>query len=109
MGKTRNYKEHLNDRLQDHELAAAYLDAAMEDDDVQVFLLALRDVAEAQGGLGWLAKETDLNRPSLYQTLSKRGNPRLSNLRVMLEAFGLRLSITPLTPEDSDRCAGPRP
>ena len=43
---TNQRKEHLSERLQRSKEAAAYLNAAMEDGDVAVILLALRDVAE---------------------------------------------------------------
>jgi probable addiction module antidote protein len=39
-----------------------------------VFLLALRNVAEARG-MTKLAARSKLNRESLYKMLSKRGNP----------------------------------
>ncbi len=95
MARSRSYKEYLHEQLQDPEAAAAYLNAALEDDDLHVFLLALRDIAEAQGGMSHLASETDLNRESLYKTLSIRGNPRLSSLRSVLGACGLSISIQP--------------
>ena len=72
MKKSRSYKEHLLKRLQDPKEAAAYLNAALEDEDPRVFLIALKDIAEAHGGISRLAKETDLNRESLYKTLSSR-------------------------------------
>lgn len=50
MGRTKKYKEHLLKSLQDPKEAAAYLDACLEDGDLHVFLLALKDVAEARGG-----------------------------------------------------------
>ena len=95
MTKVRDYKEHLLEQLQDPEEAAAYLNAALHDDDPHVFLLALRDIAEAQGGMSWLADVADLNRESLYRTLSLRGNPRFFNLLSVLDAVGLELSIHP--------------
>ncbi len=95
MARSRSYKEHLHERLQEPGAAAAYLNAALEDEDLHVFLLALRDITEAQGGMSHLAKETDLNRESLYKTLSMRGNPRLSSLRSVLGACGLVLTIQP--------------
>lgn len=95
MTKIRNYKEHLLEQLQDPDEAAAYLNAALQDNDQHVFLLALRDIAEAQGGMGWLADQADLNRESLYRTLSLRGNPRFFNLLAVLDAVGLELSIHP--------------
>ncbi len=93
MVKLKNYKEHLIKELQNPEEMAAYLNAALYDEDPHVFLLALRDIAEAQGGMSWLAKEADLNRENLYRTLSLRGNPRFFNLLAVLDAFGLELSI----------------
>ncbi|MBS0650323.1 MAG: putative addiction module antidote protein [Verrucomicrobia bacterium] len=93
MVKVKNYKEHLLERLQDSEEAAEYLNAALHDDDPHAFLLALRDITEAQGGMGCLAKQSALNRENFYRTLSIRGNPRFFNLLAVLDAFGLELSI----------------
>lgn len=93
--QTKDYKEDLLERLQDQEYAAAYLNAALLDADPKVFLIALKDVTDARGeGVAELAKKTHLNRESLYRTLSERGNPRLNNLCLILEALGLHLSIT---------------
>lgn len=105
MVNTKDYREHLLEALKDPEEAAAYINAAIEDNDLQVFLLALRDVADAQGGIGDLAEKTDLNRESLYRTLSKRGNPRLSGLKSVLGAFGLGLSVVllPKSPKKTYR------
>ncbi len=91
---TKDYKESLLEQLKDSKEAAAYLDAALEEDD-EVFLLALRDVAEAVGGVSVVAKQTKLNRESLYRMLSKNGNPELKSLRLILEKIGLRLSVAP--------------
>lgn len=93
MVKAKNYKEHLLKQLKKPEEAAAYLNAALNDDDPHVFLLALRDIAEAKGGMGWLADQADLNRENLYRTLSLKGNPRFFNLLAVLDAIGLELTI----------------
>ena len=94
MTRSRSYQEGLFKRLQAPEEAAAYLDAALEEGDREVFLLALRDVAEARlGGLGELAQQSGLNREALYRTLSAKGNPELSSLDKLLQAMGLRLSV----------------
>lgn len=95
MVKTRNYKETLIERLKKPHEAAAYLNAALQEDDLRVFLMALRDVTEAHGGISYLAKETRLNRESLYRTLSKKGNPTILNLFHMLDALGLTLNLKP--------------
>ena len=45
MERTRDYREHLDEVLKDDREAVAYLNAALAEDDPEVFLLALRDVA----------------------------------------------------------------
>jgi probable addiction module antidote protein len=89
---TVNYLDGLRERLLDPEEAAAYLDAALEDGDQEVFLLALRDVAEARG-LTVVAQQSNLNRENLYRMLSREGNPQLSSLNALLKSMGLRLTI----------------
>ena len=80
--------------LKDAENAAAYVEAAIELGDPAGVLQALRNVAEARGGLARIAEKTGLNRETLYRTLSKRGNPELKSLTAILDATGLRLSVT---------------
>lgn len=94
MGKAKKYREHLLKSLRDPVEAAAYLDACLEDEDPQVFLLALRDVAEANGGMSKLSRESSLNRQSLYRTFSKTGNPKLVSIRSILSSLGMGLHIT---------------
>lgn len=96
MKRSKDYEEHLLESLKDPEEAAAYINAAMEDEDVDVFLLALRDVAKARGGVAMVAKDAEVNRESLYRTLSKKGNPRLKSLLSVLAACGLGFQVTPL-------------
>lgn len=94
---SRPYAPWLKERLATNaELAKRYLDAAMEDEDPKVFLLALKDVAEAYGGIGKLSKRTKLNRENLYRMLSKRGNPELFSLHRVLNELGFRLTVEPL-------------
>ena len=70
------------------------MNAALEEDDPELFLLALRNVAEAQGGIAQLADKAKLNRESLYRMLSDRGNPELRSLDALLHALGFRLAVT---------------
>jgi probable addiction module antidote protein len=97
MGKTKKYKEYLLKSLEDPKEAAAYLDACLEDDDIHVFLLALKDIAEARGGMGQLSKKSSLNRQSLYRSLSRTGNPKLTNVCAILASLGLEFHITPVS------------
>ena len=89
---TTRYDEGLKEDLSDPDEAAAYLNAALEEGSQEVFLLALRDVAEARG-MSETARSAALNRESMYRTLSRRGNPRLSSLSALLHASGLRLAV----------------
>ena len=89
------HDDFMRERLADAEFAAGYLQAAIEDGEPAVLLLALRRIAEARGGIAKLARETGLSREALYRTLSKRGNPRLTSLRAILAASGLRLTVVP--------------
>jgi probable addiction module antidote protein len=93
MTRSRDFRDYLLENLKDPKEAVAYLNAALEDDDRRVFLLALRDVADAWGGMKKLSTKTKLNREGLYRTLSEKGNPELASLTAMLESMGLRLAV----------------
>lgn len=81
------------------QFAAEYLKAALEEtDDPQVLLIALRHIAKARGGLAKVAKAAGLERESLYQALSERGNPRLSTLLGIMKAVGLKLTVQTARP-----------
>jgi probable addiction module antidote protein len=74
--------------------AAEYLKAAMEEtEEPKVLLLALRQIAEARGGIAKVAKRAGIERESLYRALSPRGNPRLSTLLAVTKAMGLTLTV----------------
>ncbi len=88
-------RPHLLAWLQDPKNAAAYIEVALTEGDSGDLLHALRNVAEARGGIAQIAERTGLNREALYRTLSKRGNPQLKSLAAILDATGLRLSVTP--------------
>jgi probable addiction module antidote protein len=59
------------------------------------FLLTLRFIAEAYGGLGAVAAEVGISRESLYRALSPKGNPTLKTLLAVLKAVGMKLSVEP--------------
>lgn len=97
----RTYRELIQDTMRDPQEATEYLRVSLDeyeqDGNLEAFLLALRSVVEARGGMTEFARETSLNRQSLYKTLSKQGNPRLQTLHSILHALGLKLSIEPMT------------
>lgn len=94
MKKNKSYQADLIEGLRDPIEAGEYLNAALEEEDQELFLVALRNVAEAQGGVAQLAAKTKLNRESLYKMLSERGNPELKSLDTLLHAPGFRLAVT---------------
>jgi probable addiction module antidote protein len=93
MASHRNYQDSLKGALKDPGEAEAYLNASLDENDPDLFLLALRNVAEAQGGMSKFAKKAKLNRESLYRMLSKKGNPQLDSLTQLLDVMGFRLAI----------------
>jgi probable addiction module antidote protein len=90
---SKNYQASLVEALQEPQEAAAYLDAALEAGDRAAFLLALRNVVDAKGGMTQIARDTGLNRENLYRALSAKGNPELTSLEKVLNGIGLRLSV----------------
>lgn len=93
MPKTESYREDLLESLRNQDEAVEYLNACLEDEDVRVFLLALRDVADAHGGIREISSDAHLNRESLYRMRSGSGNPSLGSLAAVLKACGLRLAV----------------
>ena len=93
--KKHSYREDKLERLRDPEEAIEYLKACLEETDMpDLFLAALKDIADARGiGMSQLAKDTHLNRESLYKILSDKGNPQLGSLYAILDVLGLKLSI----------------
>lgn len=69
---------------------AAYLAAALEEDDPAVFVAALGDVARAKG-MTQIAREAGLGRESLYKALSADGNPEFATVMKVMRSLGLRL------------------
>jgi probable addiction module antidote protein len=84
--------------LKDPENAAGYLNAVIEEGDKDALLLALRNIAEAEGGMAAVAEKAHVKRESLYRMLSTGGNPALSNLLSILHGMGLKMTIQPDKP-----------
>jgi len=101
--RAESYRESLLGSLGNPDEAAQYLNACLEDADARVFLLALRDVADARGGIRALSRDAHLNRESLYRMLSKSGNPSLDSLAAVLNACGLRLAVQSTAPHRGKR------
>lgn len=91
---SRAYEEGLDERLKNPEYAIAYLNAILDENDPDLLLLGLRDVARAYG-FTHIAQSTGLNRESLYKALSKGRNPRIGTVMDVLSAMGCRIRLEP--------------
>jgi probable addiction module antidote protein len=96
-----DYQPFLLESLRNPAEAAAFINLAIKDalvdNDMPLFLLCLRDVVEAQGGMTKVARLAGINRENLYRILSKDGNPEFRRLTQLLSAMGLRITISPKT------------
>jgi probable addiction module antidote protein len=79
--------------LDDEEVIAEYLTAAIEDPNTEVFLLAVANVAKARG-IAKVAKDSGLGRESLYKALAPGAKPRYETIRRLMDALGVRLTVT---------------
>jgi probable addiction module antidote protein len=75
--------------------AVAYLNVLIDDADEEELTAALGRIARASGGPK-LVEKVELNAPSFYRTLCRRGNPELKSVAALLKAMGIRLALQPL-------------
>jgi probable addiction module antidote protein len=94
MKTTVRHGDWLMERLKSADFAAEYLNAASEDDDPRSYLIALRNVVDARGGIAAVAQKTSLSKETLYRTLSARGNPTIKTLTAVLNATGLKIAVS---------------
>lgn len=88
----KDYDKSLLKSLKDPVEAAAYLNAALEEKDPTLFLMAYYNVARAHG-IKKIADAAKVHRVSLKKMLSKRGNPEWKSLFKLLAASKLRLRV----------------
>lgn len=82
------------DYLDNEEVIAEYLTAALEDENPDVFLAAVADVAKARG-MSAVANSTGLGRESLYKALSPGAKPRYETIVKVLHGLGVKLTVSP--------------
>jgi probable addiction module antidote protein len=82
-----------HERLRDRKFAAVYLSECLEDEDPKMFLVGLRDVIAAHGGMAHVAESAGVNRESLYKAVSEKGNPSIGYLKRILEVLNIRLQM----------------
>ena len=92
MKASRSHNEAMIEMLRrDPAFAATYLRTALEEINVPggetAFLAALRQVAQAQGGITRVAKVAKMKREAVSRALSARGNPTLKTLATLYRAL----------------------
>jgi len=96
----------MRDKTHDDAMAEAFrknpvyaielLNSILEDGEQGELLIALRQMAEAFGGIPAVAEKAKLNCTQLYRTLSADGNPEFRSLLAILKTMGLRLAVHPI-------------
>jgi probable addiction module antidote protein len=81
------------DYLDSEEAIAEYLTASLEDDNPDVFLAAISDVAKARG-MAEIARSTGLGRESLYKALAPGAKPRYDTILKVLHGLGVKITVT---------------
>ena len=93
MGTTETRPWDIVESLDSDERIAAYIEAALEENDASLIAAALGDIARAKG-MSEIARQTGLGRESLYKALSPEGNPEFSTVLKVFRALGLRLHVS---------------
>lgn len=80
--------------LDDDEAIAEYMTAMLEENDPDLLLLALADVARAKG-MAQVAKDAGLGRESLYKALAPGAKPRFETVMKVARALGVKFTAQP--------------
>lgn len=95
--KDRAHDESMAELLrEDPAFATQFLNDILQEGDQADLLVALRQMAQAYGGVPAIAEKAHLNATQLYRTLSAEGNPELRSLTAVLKAMGMRLAVEPI-------------
>jgi probable addiction module antidote protein len=90
--KVRIAKFEASDFLKSEIVIREFLAAAMEDDNPDVFLAALGEVAKVRG-IAAIAEQSGLGRESLYKTLAPGAKPRYETICKLIHALGVKLTV----------------
>ena len=83
------------DYLDNEETIAEYLNLALEDQNPEMLLLAIGNIARARG-MAQVAQDSGLGRESLYKALSDGAKPRYDTLLKVMRALGVKLHAEPI-------------
>jgi probable addiction module antidote protein len=80
------------DFLDNEKVIAEYLSNAAQDDNPDLLLKALGDVAKARG-MAQVAKDAGLGRESLYKALAPGAKPRYETIAAVLKALKVKIEV----------------
>ena len=92
--KAKLYDWNVTDALKTPEARAAYIEAAIEENDPDFLTVALGDVAKAEG-MTKVARKAKVTRENLYRAFAPGGNPTMATVMRVLDALGLRICVSP--------------
>jgi probable addiction module antidote protein len=78
--------------LDNDEVIAEYLSAALEDPNPEVLLAALLNVVKARG-VAKIARDAGLGRESLYKAFSPGSHPRYETIAAVLQALNMQMAV----------------
>jgi probable addiction module antidote protein len=93
MAKTITAPWRVEDYLETADDIVAYLEAVFEDGDPQLINHAVGAIARSKG-MTEVAQRTGLGRQSLYKALSRQGQPEFTTVLKVIQALGMRLTVT---------------
>ncbi len=92
--QSREFKDTIQKELRNPEFAIAYLNDVLASGDKKAFLIALKNVIDAQGDITAFAKAADTPRQNIYRMLSEEGNPTYDNLTSIFNAMGVQMQLS---------------
>jgi probable addiction module antidote protein len=82
----------VSDYLDNEVVIATYLSEAAQDENPDVLLKALGDVAKARG-MAQVAKDSGLGRESLYKALAPGAKPRFETIAAVMRALNVKIAV----------------
>ena len=90
--------------LDNDEAIAAYLNEVITEDDSDLFLSALSDIARARS-MSRVAEDSGLGRESIYKALRPGAKPGFVTILKIMGALGVRVVAQPLKTKAKNRIA----
>ncbi|MFQ1023233.1 addiction module antidote protein [Avibacterium paragallinarum] len=84
------------EHLRSEEEIQLYLNEVLQENDVDLILSALGDIAKARN-MSQLAREVGVSREGLYKAFSGKGNPTFSTVLKVMKALNLSFEVKRVT------------